>query len=92
MRLFRTLPGALWVLALTAILAMAQESNGPQQPRSFKRKIIKTVSANYLLFLPQDYGVQKSKRWPLILFLHGAGERGTNIWKVAVHGPPKILK
>ena len=25
----------------------------------------------------------------MILFLHGAGERGTNVWKVATHGPPK---
>ena len=25
----------------------------------------------------------------MILFLHGAGERGTDIWKVATHGPPK---
>jgi predicted peptidase len=25
----------------------------------------------------------------LILFLHGAGERGTDVWKVATHGPPK---
>src|SRR5207237_821789 len=33
-----------------------------------------------------------SKRWPLIFFLHGAGERGNDIWKVAVHGPPKIVK
>ena len=24
-----------------------------------------------------------------MLFLHGAGERGTNIWKVTTHGPPK---
>jgi predicted peptidase len=26
-----------------------------------------------------------------MLFLHGAGERGTNVWKVATHGPPKNL-
>jgi len=26
----------------------------------------------------------------LIFFLHGIGERGTNAWKVAVHGPPKV--
>ena len=25
----------------------------------------------------------------MILFLHGAGERGTDVWKVATHGPPK---
>lgn len=27
-----------------------------------------------------------------MLFLHGAGERGTNVSKVAFHGPPKIVK
>ena len=47
------------------------------------------LEANYLLFLPETYGADKEKRWPLILFLHGAGERGTDVWKVATHGPPK---
>jgi len=27
-----------------------------------------------------------------MLFLHGAGERGTNVDKVAAHGPPKVVK
>ena len=30
----------------------------------------------YLLFLPQDYRADDGS-WPLLLFLHGAGERGT---------------
>jgi predicted peptidase len=42
------------------------------------------------VFLPKGYQSKASKRWPLIFFLHGAGERGTNLSKVAVHGPPKI--
>src|SRR5436189_3057315 len=63
-----------------------------QKAKSFERKITKTVNAQYLLFLPQDYNPRSSKRWPTILFLHGAGERGANINKVAVHGPPKIVK
>jgi len=63
-----------------------------QIPQSFKRRLSKPVQANYLLYLPKDYGANKTNRWPLILFLHGAGERGTNIWKVAVHGPPKLIK
>jgi predicted peptidase len=52
----------------------------------------KTISAkvNYLLFLPKGYEPKGERRWPLIFFLHGAGERGTNVWKVATHGPPKI--
>jgi predicted peptidase len=31
---------------------------------------------NYLLFVPEDYGKGPRKKWPLILFLHGIGERG----------------
>lgn len=60
--------------------------------RSFKRRLTRTVSGEYLLFLPNEYGPQSSRRWPLILFLHGAGERGTNVWTVAKHGPWKIAK
>jgi predicted peptidase len=44
-----------------------------------------------LLFLPQDYGRQ-AKRWPLMLFLHGAGERGRVLGAVKRHGPPKIVQ
>jgi predicted peptidase len=71
----------------------ATVSNPPpvQTPKKFQ--FTKTVSAevNYLLFLPKDYDAKVEKRWPLMLFLHGAGERGTNLWKVAVHGPPKLV-
>lgn len=58
----------------------------------FHKEISQTVKANYLLYLPDKYTPRGRKRWPLILFLHGAGERGSDIWKVAVHGPPKIVK
>ena len=44
---------------------------------------------DYLLFLPKAYESKSQRRWPLIFFLHGAGERDTNVWKVATHGPPK---
>ena len=44
---------------------------------------------DYLLFLPKGYEGNSKKRWPLILFLHGAGERGTDVWKAATHGPLK---
>jgi predicted peptidase len=44
---------------------------------------------HYLLALPADYDQQPDKKWPLVLFLHGAGERGSDLEKVKVHGPPK---
>ena len=81
------------VLTLTAGMA-AQPASNPNQPTlqmakklTFKKS--QTFKVDYLLFLPKDYDARSKKRWPLILFLHGAGERGTNVWKVATHGPPK---
>jgi predicted peptidase len=64
---------------------------GGQHSHTFQKTITKTLSCNYLLFLPEDYGREK-KSWPLILFLHGAGERGSDVEKVKVHGPPKIVQ
>jgi len=64
---------------------------GSQHSRTFEKEITKTLSCNYLLFLPEGYG-QKKQQWPLIMFLHGAGERGSDLNKVKVHGPPKIVE
>jgi len=44
----------------------------------------------YLLALPADYEKQPDAKWPLVLFLHGGGERGDDLEKVKVHGPPKL--
>ncbi len=49
-----------------------------------------TDGRKYLLFLPDGYNEQKS--WPMILFLHGAGERGDDLELVKMHGPPKIVE
>lgn len=62
-----------------------------QQPQSFRREIRKMVSGNYLLSLPKGYGADET-RWPLILFLHGAGERGDDLELVKKHGPPKLVQ
>ncbi len=39
----------------------------------------------------KDYG-QEQKKWPMILFLHGAGERGEDLRLVEKHALPAILK
>jgi predicted esterase len=46
----------------------------------------------YLLSLPDHYNDDTTKRWPLVLFLHGSGESGYDIQKVKVHGPPKLVE
>jgi predicted peptidase len=79
-------------LVVAGLTATAQEPDTVQMPRSFEKTISRKVSLDYLLFLPKDYDARAAKKWPTILFLHGAGERGTNVWKVSIHGPPKVVK
>ena len=62
-----------------------------QHPQVFEKTITRNLSCKYLLFLPDGYGKNKQS-WPLILFLHGAGERGSDLNKVKKHGPPKIVE
>lgn len=44
----------------------------------------------YRLLLPENY--DKSKKYPLVFFLHGAGERGNNNEAQLVHGAKLFLK
>lgn len=56
---------------------------------STQRQITRTGSYNYLLFLPKVYETQQ---WPMILFLHGAGERGSDLEYVKRHGVARIVE
>lgn len=86
------------ILSFTLLLLLtgcsATQNSSPMKPgqtaQRFQVERKQVLDADYLLFLPDGYGADAAKRWPLILFLHGAGERGSDVWKVAVHGPPKI--
>lgn len=46
----------------------------------------------FLLYLPPGYLENDQKQYPFMLFLHGAGERGSDISKVKLHGPPKLVE
>jgi predicted peptidase len=62
-----------------------------QQSRKFEAQITKKVRLNYLLYLPPEYEKKPNERWPLIMFLHGLGERGDDLSLIKKHGIPKIL-
>jgi predicted peptidase len=46
----------------------------------------------YLLYLPEGYGDDPDQEWPLVLFLHGRGERGSDPLMLLKHGPPKRIE
>ena len=82
----------LFTLAVAVSSLRAQDDDAMQKSKKFEKQITRTLSANYLLFLPKAYEPKGEKKWPLMIFLHGAGERGSELKKVAVHGPPKLVQ
>lgn len=66
----------------------ADQKLGGQRPAHLEAQV--EVSMDYLLYLPEDYAKEDS--WPLLLFLHGSGERGGDLDLVTTHGPPKLIK
>lgn len=49
-----------------------------------------TTTLDYLLYVPDGYD-PAGEPVPLLLFLHGAGERGDDLRQVEAHGPPKLI-
>jgi len=88
-QVFNILSAAIlvWFPAVTN----SQEMN-IQTKHHFEKEITVMVQINYLLYLPEGYEQNDEKNWPLILFLHGAGERGNDLDLVKKHGPPKIVE
>lgn len=63
-----------------------------QTEQQFTGKVTRDVKLGYQLYIPDNYLATDPSPWPLVLFLHGSGERGTDLSKVAVHGPARLAK
>ncbi len=72
-----------FILLSVSANGIAQETSG-----SFTTTTEQTFSYGYLLHKPAG---AKEKR-PLLVFLHGKGERGTDLEKLKIHGPLKYIK
>jgi len=60
-----------------------------QESCRFAATVTRQVSLPYLLYRPPEYDLRRA--WPLVLFLHGRGERGTDLARVPLHGLPKLI-
>lgn len=83
------------LLTFIALIIMIYSSSAKAQSErqtvnNFEKEIKLTLTANYLLYLPKEYN-ESDNEFPLVLFLHGSGERGTDIEKVKIHGLPKLI-
>ena len=71
------------ILLLCSLTAYPQAS---EVRTSFSTVLRRRETMHYILSLPRQYA-KSSQLWPVILCLHGAGERGTNLDLVKRQGP-----
>jgi predicted peptidase len=88
-----TLRFLLALLAVAPVMkAKAQTTSSSITSATLDWKVNRSGELKYLLYLPTNYKPGSTERWPLMLFLHGAGERGTDIQRAAIHGPMSLAK
>lgn len=63
-----------------------------QHAEKMEKTVTKNVHLDYWLHLPDDYHEKADQKWPLILFLHGLGQRGDDLELIKKHGIPKIVE
>ena len=89
---------AVTVLSVAAGLGVpsvvfAGEAGGRSQSQLLRKGYESQVTGQrreYLVYIPVGYHTEPAKRWPVILFLHGGGERGNaidDLDRVLTHGP-----
>src|SRR5690242_3011034 len=77
---------ALSVLFITA----SAGADDVYEARVYKND--KGEALNYRLLVPKEYSPTGTETYPLVLFLHGAGERGDDNARQLVHGTKEFAK
>jgi predicted peptidase len=79
------------LLMAAAIIAPTTQAADLLTPAKYQAQVAVPVSYDYLISLPEGYAEHPEKKWPLILFLHGAGERGSDLNQLKRHGPTRLI-
>jgi predicted peptidase len=83
---------AVFATAFAFAMSTPAQSAAPVITGSFAWESVKRGELKYLLHLPAAAATNATQRWPLMLFLHGAGERGNDVQRVGIHGPLKHVR
>lgn len=67
----------------------AQQSKESKDLFTYETHVVNDDTLNYRMLLPKNF--DDTKQYPLVLFLHGAGERGSDNKKQLVHGSELFL-
>jgi poly(3-hydroxybutyrate) depolymerase len=98
MRTKRLLPLMLCYTSLSAVgfIPLSSRTSAAEPIHQNACELNRTikVTMKYLLYLPKDH--EQKPSWPLMLFLHGSGERGDDLQRASrslpSSLPPAVLK
>ena len=82
------------LLAAAAAAAMAAAPVPPLVEGQHPYAAVASNGYGFELYLPRGAApgsVRAPARWPLMIFLHGSGEQGSDLEQVKVNGPPKLV-
>lgn len=80
------------IVMAAALAASGASAQTPvQAPGQTQEAAYRMGDYPFQLFVPQGYDADKRQRWPLMIFLHGSGERGADLAQVTRWGPPHIV-
>ncbi len=60
--------------------------------QTYQNKNLEHYGNGYLLYLPEGYADSPAKTWPLLVFFHGAGDRGDNLYLIAKASPFMMIR
>ncbi len=82
-----------WILGVAALLGGCHTPDAAPRTRQVTdHRMRQSVAEQLLAYRVWHPGGPSPKDgWPLLLFLHGAGERGDDLDQVERHGPPRLV-
>ncbi len=86
----KTFLAAVLIAVTTLFAAQTSGADAPAAGRMIKVFPEKENLLPYWLYLPKDFG-GGNKKYPVLVFLHGLGERGNTLDRVLAHGPGKLI-
>lgn len=99
-RLFRLLPlftVCLFLAPLSVWASAAQAGHPPrrepvQETGFLNRRVdVDGVTYRFQVYLPEEWRRDDNRKWPIILFLHGRGERGSEgMWQTQIGLPSEV--
>jgi poly(3-hydroxybutyrate) depolymerase len=84
-----------WFVSAMVVLSLSYGQR--QTENSYRSQFGPNALVGFLSYVPPEYNSNPTKSFPILIFLHGMGEKVWNpkdlsqLYRVKTHGPPKLI-